>query len=50
MWVRTILALAGMVAALLVARDAPNFPVVEAMIGLLIIAFLVVVLALLRRR
>lgn len=50
MWVRAILALAGLLAALVVARDAPNFLVVEAMVGLVIIAAVVLALALLRRR
>jgi uncharacterized membrane-anchored protein len=47
---RFILVAAGAVAALFVARDAPNFGVVEGMIAVALIAAVVVVLALTRRR
>jgi hypothetical protein len=50
MWLRIPLALAGAIAALFVARDAPNFTVVEGMIAVAIIAAVVVALALTRRR
>jgi len=48
--VRVLLLAAGAIAALFVARDAPNFPVVEGMVAVLIIAAIVIVAALLRRK
>ncbi|MCO6418287.1 hypothetical protein JYK14_19265 [Siccirubricoccus sp. KC 17139] len=50
MWIRAILVVAGALAALVVARDAPNFLVVEAMIGVALIAAVVLLLALVNRR
>jgi hypothetical protein len=50
MLVRVVLVMAGALTALFVSRDAPNFEVVEAMIGIAIIAAVVAVLALLSRR
>lgn len=50
MLIRIPLLLAGAIAALFVARDAPNFEVVEGMIAIAIIAAVVVALALLRKR
>ncbi len=47
---RIPLALAGAIAALFVARDAPNFAVVEGMIAIAIIAVVVLALALTRKR
>lgn len=47
---RIPLVLAGAIAALFVARDAPNFAVVEGMIAIAIIAVVVLVLALTRKR
>jgi hypothetical protein len=46
MWARAILAVAGALAALVVARDAPNFPIVAAMIGIVLIAVVLLLLAL----
>jgi hypothetical protein len=48
--IRIALLAGGALAALLVARDAPNFPVLEAMMALLVIAAALVALALLRKR
>lgn len=50
MWARLVLVVAGAITALFVARDAPNFQVVEGMVGIALIAAVVVALALLRRR
>lgn len=50
MLVRIVLLAAGAIAALLVARDAPNFPVVEGMVGIAIIAAVAIGLALIQRR
>ncbi len=50
MWLRIPLMLAGLIAALFVARDAPNFQVVEGLLAIALIAAVVVVLALIRRR
>ena len=47
---RILLAAAGAVAAVFVARDAPNFGVVQGMVAVAIIAAVVVVLALTRRK
>ncbi len=47
---RLVLVVAGALAALFLARDAPNFQVVQGMIGIALIAAVVVVLALGRRR
>jgi hypothetical protein len=51
MWLaRVLLVAAGAITALFVARDAPNFQVIEGMVGIALIAAVVVALALLRRR
>jgi hypothetical protein len=50
MWVRLILGVAGAITAIFVARDAPNFQVVEGMVGIAVVAVVVVALALTRRR
>ncbi|MBU8541364.1 hypothetical protein [Falsiroseomonas tokyonensis] len=47
---RGLLVAAGAVTALFVARDAPNFAVVEGMVAVVIIAAIVLVLALTRKR
>ncbi len=48
-WIlRILLAAAGAIAAIVVARDAPNFPVVEGMVAVALIAAIVLVLALRR--
>jgi hypothetical protein len=47
---RGLLIAAGAIAALFVARDAPNFAVVEGMVAVVLIAAIVLVLALTRRR
>lgn len=47
---RIVLVAAGAIAALFVARDAPNFGVVEGMFAVVIIAAVVVVLAVIRRK
>lgn len=48
--VRIILVAAGAVTALFVARDAANFGVVQGMVAVALIAAVVVVVALLRRK
>jgi hypothetical protein len=50
MLIRLPLMIAGGIAALFVARDAPNFQVVEGMFALAVIAVVVLALALMRRR
>ena len=50
MLIRIPLIVAGALAALFVARDAPNFAVVEGMIAVAIIAAVVAALAFTRRR
>jgi uncharacterized MnhB-related membrane protein len=50
MLVRVVLVAAGALTAVFVARDAPNFEVVEAMVGTALIAAVVAVLALISRR
>ncbi|GGC38695.1 hypothetical protein GCM10011504_16400 [Siccirubricoccus deserti] len=50
MLVRVVLVAAGALAAVFVARDAPNFGVVEAMVGIALIADVVAVLELISRR
>jgi hypothetical protein len=47
---RGLLIAAGAIAALFVARDAPNFVVVEGMVATVLIAAIVLVLALTRRK
>jgi hypothetical protein len=47
---RILLLAAGAIAAIFVARDAPNFPVVEGMVAVALIAAIVLVLALTRRK
>ena len=46
MWARLVLAAAGAITALFVARDAPNFNVVEGMVGIGLIAAVVVAIVL----
>jgi hypothetical protein len=48
--VRAVLAVAGVLAALFVARDAANFGLVQAAIGLLLVVAVVAVVVALRRR
>jgi hypothetical protein len=48
--IRLLLAGAGAVTALFVARDAPNFVVIEGMVATVIIAAIVLVLALTRKK
>ena len=50
MLLRIPLMLAGLIAALFVARDAPNFHVVEGLLAIGLIAGIIVVLAISRRR
>lgn len=50
MLVRIVLVLGGLLATLFVARDAPNFPVVQAMLGILAVVALLLAFTLLRRR
>ncbi|MDR6288156.1 MULTISPECIES: hypothetical protein [Inquilinus] len=47
--IRLVLVAAGLIAALFVAQEAPNFGVLQAFIGMLLIVALVGVLAWLRR-
>jgi hypothetical protein len=47
---RGLLIAAGAIAALFVARDAPNFVVVEGMVAVVLIAGIVLAIALSRRR
>jgi hypothetical protein len=47
---RLVLVAAGAIAALLVARDSPNFGVVQGMVGVALIAAVVIGLALWRRK
>lgn len=47
---RILLVAAGAIAALFVARDAPNFAVVEGMVAVALIAAIVLVLALTRKK
>ncbi|RFB76467.1 hypothetical protein DYH55_20215 [Methylovirgula sp. 4M-Z18] len=44
--VRILLLLAGMIAALFVARDAVNFPIIQAVSGMLLFVALVAAIAL----
>ena len=48
--IRGLLVAAGAITALFVARDAPNFAVIEGMVATVIIAAIVLVLALTRRK
>ena len=48
--VRGILAVAGLVAAVFVARDAANFGLVQAAIGLLLVVAVIAVAVVLRRK
>jgi hypothetical protein len=50
MWARLVLGAAGVITALFVARDAPNFQVVEGMVGIALIAAVVVAMVLLSWR
>lgn len=47
MWARLVLLAAGAVTGLFVARDAPNFDVIEGMVGIGLIAAIVAALVLL---
>ena len=47
---RILLLAAGAITAIFVARDAPNFVVVEGMVALALIAAIVIVLALTRKK
>lgn len=47
---RILLLAAGAIAALFVARDAPNFVVVEGMVAVALIAAIVLVFALTRKK
>jgi uncharacterized membrane protein len=48
--IRGILAIAGLVAALFVARESANFGLVQAAVGLLLVVAVVAVVVALRRR
>ncbi|MBL6455768.1 hypothetical protein JMJ55_10565 [Belnapia sp. T6] len=48
--IRLVLALSGLLAGLLVARDAPNFGVVQAMLSLWVVLVVVGIGALIARR
>jgi hypothetical protein len=48
--VRAILAIAGVLAALFVARDSANFGLVQAAVGLLLVVAVVAVVVALRRK
>jgi hypothetical protein len=48
--IRLLLLMAGGIAALFLDRSAPNFPVVEGMIAVALLAAAVLAVALLRRR
>ncbi|MGG5886338.1 hypothetical protein ACLF3G_04295 [Falsiroseomonas sp. HC035] len=48
--VRGLLLAAGAIAALFVARDAPNFAVVEGMVAVVLVAGIVLAVALTRRK
>jgi hypothetical protein len=50
MWARLVLAAAGAITAIFVARDAPNFQVVEGMVGIALVAAVVVAMVLLSWR
>jgi hypothetical protein len=50
MWIRLILSGAGAVATLFVARDSQNFTLIAGMVAVVLIAVVVLVLALGRRR
>jgi hypothetical protein len=48
--VRAILAVAGLLAALFVARDSANFVLVQAAVGLLLVVVAIALVVALRRR
>lgn len=48
--VRVVLIVAGAIAALFVARDALQFPIVTGVIAILLIALVVIAVGLIRRR
>ncbi len=50
MFLRLVLPIAGGLAALFIARDAPNFELVQGIIAVAVIAAIVVLLGLSRRR
>jgi hypothetical protein len=50
MWARLVLAAAGAITAIFVSRDAPNFDVVEGMVGIALIAAVVMAMVLLSWR
>jgi hypothetical protein len=47
---RVLLLVAGAVAALFVAQDSPNFVVIQGMVAVVLVAAVVLVLALARRK
>ena len=47
MWARLVLAAVGAITAVFVARDAPNFDVIEGMVGIALIAAVVAAMVLL---
>jgi hypothetical protein len=48
--IRILLIVAGAIAALLVAREAPNFAVVQGMVAVVLIALVVIAIAFFRRK
>ena len=50
MWARLVLAASGAITAIFVARDAPNFDVVEGMVGIGLIAAVVLAMVVLSWR
>jgi hypothetical protein len=50
MWARLVLAAAGAITAIFVSRDAPNFDVVEGMVGIALITAVVMAMVLLSWR
>lgn len=48
--VRIVLIVAGSIAALFVARDALQFPIVTAVVAILLVALVVIAIGLIKRR
>jgi predicted signal transduction protein with EAL and GGDEF domain len=48
--IRILLIVAGAIAALLVAREAPNFAVVQGMVAVVLVALVVIAIAFFRRK
>jgi hypothetical protein len=48
--IRILLVVAGAIAALLVAREAPNFAVVQGMVAVVLVALVVIAIAFFRRK